>query len=104
MRLSTLQQFILGECHGKKGRVKKKSLLVFYDTQKKRPRQKDRIDAVTKSIESLIEKELLVGYGVRTPKKWFIEEVRLMPKGHRMIRDIMREKQQRLPLKHRSSL
>ncbi|MBI4262616.1 hypothetical protein HY624_03770 [Candidatus Uhrbacteria bacterium] len=98
MRLSSLQKFILTECYTRKGRVTKKILLHFYDRQHERPKDKDQLDTVTKSVESLIDHGLMVGYGVRTPKKWYIEEVRLMPKGRSIARKLLGE-QQELPLK-----
>lgn len=96
MRLSALQKFILTACYTGRGRTKKKTLLGFYDKQKEQPSEKDQVDTVTKSVESLIDKGLMVGYGVRTPKKWYIEEVRLMPKGRRIARKLLGE-QQSLP-------
>lgn len=94
MRLSSLQKFILTECYTRKGRTKKKALLTFYDKQKEKPSEKDQVDTVTKSVESLIDKGFMVGYGVRTPKKWYIEEVRLMPKGRKIARKLLGEQQQ----------
>lgn len=98
MRLSALQKFILTESYQRKGRLKKKILLNFYDKQKEKPSEKDQVDTVTKSVESLIDKGMMVGYGVRAPTKWYIEEVRLMPKGRKVARKLLGE-QQRLPLK-----
>lgn len=98
MRLSALQKFILAESYMKKGRVKKKILLNFYDKQKDKPSKKDQMDTMTKSVESLIDKGFMAGYGVRTPKKWYIDEVRLMQKGRKVARKLLGE-QQTLPLK-----
>ena len=142
MRLSSLQKFILTECYAKKGRVRKETLLGFYNArseyrarrganegtslntivggadsahympaqtpgalakgrayekQKEKPNKKDQADTITKSVESLIDKGFMVGYGVRTPKKWYIEEVRLMSKGRKLARKLLGEQQQ-LPL------
>ena len=97
MRLPALQKFILTECYNRKGRVKKKALLAFYEKQNDQPSEKDKADTITKSVESLIDKGMMVGYGVRTPKKWFIEEVRLMSKGRKLARKLLGE-QQKLPL------
>ena len=108
MRLSTLQKFILTECYSRKGRVKKNILLGFYDKRRYDlcnsrdrisgieqllPSAKDQVDIITKSVESLIDKGLMVGYGVRTPKKWYIEEIRLMPKGRKIARRLLGEQQ-----------
>lgn len=81
--------------------MKKQLILNFYEHAKERPNQKDQIDTITKSVESLIDKGLLVGYGVRTPKKWYIEEVRLMQKGRKLARKLLGEQQQ-LPLNRNS--
>lgn len=93
MRLSALQKFILTECYGRKGRLKKKIFLNFYDKQKDKPSEKDQVDTITKSAESLIDKGMMVGYGVRTPLRWYIEEVRLMPKGRKLARKLLGEQQ-----------
>jgi hypothetical protein len=46
----------------------------------------------------LIDKEFLIGYGVRTPKKWFIKEIKLTVNGRRMAKKLQGE-QQALPFK-----
>ncbi len=59
-------------------------------------RKRTQQDAVTKSLERLIDKGLLIGYGRRTPKKWFIDEVILTPKGRKETKKLL-GKQQKLP-------
>ena len=56
------------------------------------------LETITKSLERLIDKGLMIGYGRRTPEKWFIDEVQLTPAGRRAARITLGE-QQRLPLK-----
>jgi len=97
MRLSALQKFILTASYARKGRVTKQTFLNFYHKQKEKSSAKDQVDTVTKSVERLIDKGFMVGYGVRTPKKWYIEEVRLMPSGRKVARKLLGE-QQVLPL------
>lgn len=53
--------------------------------------------SVTKSLERLIDRGLLVGYGKRTPKKWYIEEVRLTPFGRGVARKLYGTQQKLLP-------
>jgi len=90
MRLSALQRYILRSCYDAKGnRRERKGLEEFYHIQPLRPSPKDAQDAVTKSLERLIDKELLVGYGVRTPHKWFIREIRLTPKGRKISKELV---------------
>lgn len=99
MRLSNLQKYILLECYSKKkGRLFKKNLAKFYNKKKKKPSDKDVQNIITKSVERLIDKELMEGYGVRTPHRWYITEIKLMPKGRKVAKKLMGE-QQTLPLK-----
>lgn len=80
MRLSALQRHILRECYGSgQARLHRRAFAAFY---RGRPTN-EMTDSLTRSIERLIDKGLLIGFGRRTPKKWFIEEVRLTPLGRR---------------------
>ena len=95
MRLSRLQKYILAEAHTARGKFDRERLMDFYREAKDPPSRKESMDAVTKSLERLIDHELMTGYGVRTPHKWFIKEVRLTPKGRKEAKRI-RGGQQRL--------
>ena len=53
---------------------------------------------ITQSIERLISKELMIGYGVRTPHKWFIREITLTSKGKIEAKKLLGE-QKSLPFK-----
>lgn len=66
-----------------------------YQMNGKRKR-KDAVNAVTKSLENLIDKGLLVGYGLRTPKKWYLKETRLTSLGRRIARELQKTRQGRL--------
>lgn len=96
MRLSPLQRYILGVCFN----AKKKVSRVLFDKHhiNKGRKRKDAVDAVTKSLVNLVDKGLLVGYGVRTPKKWYIKEIRLTSLGRKIAKQLS-DKRQRLPLK-----
>ncbi|MFA6271863.1 MAG: hypothetical protein WC693_01995 [Patescibacteria group bacterium] len=100
MRVSQLQRYILLSLLNIKGRSKRKHLLKFYEKKKNAPKTIDRQGIVTKSIERLIDKGLLIGYGRRTPKKWFIEEVQLTRKGKKETMKLLGE-QQSLPFKNK---
>ncbi|KKU13269.1 MAG: hypothetical protein UX17_C0022G0002 [Parcubacteria group bacterium GW2011_GWC2_45_7] len=95
MRLSRLQRYILGVCFSINGRVGRVHFPRFYEGETVRP--KDIVDTITKTLERLIDKGLMVGYGVRTPKKWYIKEVRLTPLGRKVAKRLQGE-QQKLPL------
>lgn len=98
MRLSKLQKYILIQAFGKQGKkISKPGLKKFYKTQKLKPKEEDLQGIITKSIERLIDKELMIGYGVRTPHKWFIQEIRLTTKGRKEAKKLLGE-QQTLPL------
>lgn len=93
MPLSRLQRFILTEVYGsREERFPRRSLSEFYHGKPVQPKDADNV--ITKSLERLIDKELLVGYGRRTPHKWFIDEVRLSAKGRRTARKLLGEQQQ----------
>ncbi len=95
MRLSPLQKHILGVCFSSKGKVPRAPFHAFYEGKTARP--KDIVDTITKTLERLIDKGLMVGLGVRTPKKWYIKEVRLTSAGKKLARKL-RGEQQKLPL------
>lgn len=98
MRFSELQKHTLLYCFGKSDKCNREPLVQFYKEKMLKPKQKDLVSIITKSIERLIEKELIIGYGVRTPHKWFIKEIKLTPKGKRFAKKLLGE-QQKLPLK-----
>lgn len=98
MKLSNLQKYILLSCYEEKGKVSRDRLLKFYDKQKKKPKIEDQVNIITKSLERLIDKELLVGYGVRTPHKWFIREIKLTIIGRKIAKELQ-GKQVQLPFK-----
>lgn len=98
MRLSKLQKYILIQSYGKKGKlVSKRELGKFYKNQKQKPKEEDIQSIITKSVERLIDKELMIGFGVRTSHKWYIREIRLTKKGRSVAKKLLGE-QQILPL------
>ena len=97
MKLSALQKYILKQCIQTKDKMISKSVLErFYNGKKDKP--KDTINVITKSVERLIKKELVTGYGWKTPHKWFIRQVKLTPKGRRVAKDLFGV-QQKLPFR-----
>lgn len=98
MRLSSLQKYILLQCYlARKTRIARGEFLRFYAGQANAPKTEDRLNALTKSMERLIDKGLMVGYGRRTPMKWFIDEVKLLPAGRWAAKRLIGQ-QQTLPL------
>jgi len=92
MRFSRLQQYILLRALLKPmQKVDREGFLNFYKKQTRPPKPFLQIKIVSKSLEGLIDKEMLVGYGVRTPHKWFIKEVRLTNKGRAAAQKLLGE-------------
>ncbi|MEW6610431.1 MAG: hypothetical protein AB1352_02260 [Patescibacteria group bacterium] len=94
MRLSLLQKYILRtvyESHLK--RFPREKGAEFYRQRKSAISKDEQVKIITKSIERLIDRELMVGYGVRTPHKWYIHEVKLTSKGRKVARSLRGEQQ-----------
>jgi hypothetical protein len=98
VNISKLQKFILITAYLNRGKkMSRQGFERFYNSQKIKPKKQDVQNIITKSSERLIDKEMLVGYGRRTPHKWFIDEISLTVKGRKTARKMLGE-QQPLPL------
>ena len=98
MPISRLQKFILIRCYNSKGfRVNRIGFISFYGNQGS-AKAEMRTKSITQSLERLIDRELMTGYGVRTPHKWFIKEVSLTERGRQTARKLLGE-QMKLALK-----
>lgn len=97
MKLSHLQKYILKASANGKSKTKRAALLKYYEKQSRSVKSIDRQGILTKSIERLIEKGLMIGYGRRTPEKWFIDEVSLTQRGMKETKKLFGQ-QQALPL------
>ena len=97
MKLSLLQKFILKEGFGTKGRILRSRFNKFYNG-KVTPTILERVKVISKSIDRLIAKGLLAGFGEKTQHKWFIKEVQLTAKGLAEAKKLMGE-QTSLPFK-----
>ena len=96
MKLSFLQKYILKECFANNNfNVHKSTLKSFYHNKKIKP--KNIIHDITRSIDNLIVKDLIVGFGKKTSHKWYIQKIQLTAKGRKASRDLI-GKQQKLPL------
>jgi len=100
VRLSALQKFILLQCYyAKTKKVGREGFLSFYENNKKaKPELWAKI--ITGSLESLIDRGFLLGYGIRTPRKWFLKEVSLTEAGKKAAKQLL-GKQLSLPLKQK---
>jgi hypothetical protein len=98
MKLSSLQKYILKRCAVSSAKTVSKSELVkYYDNLKSRPKPKDLVNDVAKSVERLIARDLVTGYGWKTAKKWYLTQVKLTPAGKKSARTLVG--QQKLPFK-----
>jgi hypothetical protein len=101
MKLSSLQKYILKQAwQNNKARISRVVLEKFYTNNKKAPAKKIRANIITKSIERLIDKGLLVGFGEKTQHKLFIRQIKLTPKGKKTALGLL-GKQAELPFKKR---
>lgn len=100
MRLSRLQRYILLECYGRRGPtpIGRHDFERFYASGAKKPSKKDQANILSRSIERLIDQELAIGYGRRTPHKWYIDTIKLTQAGRRLTRSLLGQ-QQELPFK-----
>lgn len=97
MRLSDLQKYILKECLERKGHAITKKVIESFYANKKIPK-KSKINDITRSVDRLIRKDMLVGIGRKTSHKWIIQEVGLTSLGRKTAKNLF-GKQQILPLR-----
>lgn len=79
---------------------------VFYKTSKTQKsmaasgqaKEKYQEEIITKSLMSLIDRGFAIGYGRRTPCKWFITHIKLTKQGTKKAVEILESKQRKLPL------
>jgi len=101
MKLSDLQKYILKQSWQSKDKTVSKAVLEkFYFDHKVKP--KEIINIITKSVERLIKKGLVIGYGWRTPEKWYIRQVKLTSQGKKFAKNLFGI-QQELPFKNLKS-
>ena len=99
MRLSKLQKFILLQCFDRKySKLNREGLITFYNSIKNKPKKEIQVNSITVSIDRLIKKKLLVGFGEITSSKVYIHKIRLTGKGREIARKLLGE-QKKLPLK-----
>lgn len=100
MRLSKLQKYILNRCfYSKKGILGKKELFGFYSLSDIEKRKKKIMDTIHKSAEALVKKDLLAAFGHKTAKKWFIHKVKITRRGKKMVKELIKNMQGKLPIK-----
>lgn len=99
MRLSRLQRYVMVECYSRRGPtpIGRHDFERFYAHEQKKPSKKDQATILTRSLERLIDQEFMIGYGRRTPHKWYIDTIKLTPQGRTVAKSLLGQ-QQELPL------
>lgn len=96
--ISRLQKYILRRGLEEKNRaVAKKTIVDFYE-QKKRPKRTDQEGIIARSVERLIKRGLVKGYGVKTASKWFVQKIVLTSRGVKLAK-VLSNRQQKLSFK-----
>jgi hypothetical protein len=98
MKLSGLQKYILLQSFDAKNKLDRKVLLGFYGSGQKKSDKDIMVNSITNSIERLITKGLVVGFGEITKDKIFINKIRLTREGSLIAKKALGE-QKHLPFK-----
>ncbi len=91
MKFSVLQKEILLSCYNRGDKKINRRVFELFCQQKSHAKESLRVKILTQSLENLIEKNLLIGYGIRTPKKWFLQAVSLTKQGHKISKKLFSE-------------
>lgn len=97
MRLGPLQRYILRVSRMRRAPIQRNIFLDYYNGNKNAPSFEDRVNAITKAIEKMVEHNLMAAEGVKTAEKFFIKSIKLTPEGRRMAKKLIGA-QQRLPI------
>lgn len=89
MTLSNLQKYILKETLSDNKKVNRQRFIKFYDKYQQHVHSNLRVKIITKSLERLIDRGYLIGYGERTRCKWFITDVRLTVRGSQQAKILL---------------
>ena len=100
--LSNLQKFILEECLEQGGTLSRRLIDKKYEPSKSSAKAENFKKVITQSIERLIDRGFVVGYGIKTKEKLFITKIRLTALGRRAAKQARQLKQKKLPLKRRA--
>jgi hypothetical protein len=102
MKLSKLQRFILRKAYlSGRAKVTRQVFFAYYEHLKNAPKPKLQVQIITQSLERLIEKGLVIGYGKKTQEKLFIDFIQLTAKGKKIVKELL-SKQTPLPFPKKS--
>ena len=103
---SSLQKSIIIKCWEKRGICGRAAIEDNFSGKTSQAKMGNYKKIITVSIERLIERGILTGYGIKTKDKLFINKIKLTPLGRRQAAAILKRKQLALPLpitRHASS-
>ncbi len=69
-----------------------------HSTSSGQAKEKYQEEIITKSLMSLIDRGFAIGYGRRTPCKWFITHIKLTKQGTKKAIEVLESRQRKLPL------
>ncbi len=99
MKLSNLQKYILRQTwQSDKPKVNRAIFNKFYEQTKNPTSKLLQAKIITRSIERLIDKGLLTGFGEKTQYKLFISQIKLTPRGKNTAQKLLGQ-QVELPFK-----
>lgn len=99
MKLSPLQKYILiSVWENKKKKISREKFYLFYSKQKKAPAKNIQIKIISRSLERLIDKGLLIGWGEKTQHKLYINQVGLTARAKKIAPGLL-GRQESLPFK-----
>jgi len=101
-QLSKLQEYILKKSLGynKKGGIPKNNFFVFYKNTKNKPLDIENV--IIKSLNRLIDRDLIMAFCKKTKHKTFIKKILLTPRGKKTTRKLLGI-QERLPMKYKKT-
>lgn len=91
MPFSALQKYITKSCYGQKKVLVKTRFEKFYCGLNKVSGKSERTKIISRSIDRLINKGIMTGWGEKTQHKWFISEIRLTPSGRKAAKKLQGE-------------
>lgn len=99
MRLSKLQKNILEYIYTNKNDfAARKDLYRFYPSEELKKNFLNIQTVLQKSLENLIDKEYLTGYGYKTARKWFIQRIKLTRSGRNKAGELVKSKQLKMKI------
>jgi hypothetical protein len=79
--------------------ILKPDFYIFYGISEFGKNKKKYLDIIHCSLENLVSKDLINTFGKKTKEKWFIEKVSLTSKGKIIAKEMIKNRQKKLPLK-----